>query len=136
MAGDDFQKGGDKKSEGLGLRTGIKKAKKEREDRISEAINLGAKEFIADFKLVESVLEEVEKGMSYATIVILDAKYYRHKVYERSGAVPNDKIEWSAIFDEIESLMENEGVEMDIDWSRGNTESGKQFVNAIHLYWD
>ena len=134
MAGEDFQKGGDKKSEGLGLRTGIKKAKKKREDRINGAINLGAKELITKFKLVESVIDQVDMGGNTVRIVLpSEYKIFTHDVYEGHGAVESDKIIWETIFGKMREMMENEGVKMVI---RRQTHGNQRFFHSINLKWD
>ena len=144
VGNNDFQKGGDKKSEGLGLRTGIEKAEKKREDRIKAAINSGAKELIAQFKLVESVLDQVDKGGHTVCVVLPtdtegNSGYSRRDAYVMHGAIESDKIRWLDIFSKMVKMMHDEGVTMKFEEVAFHTirpNFHKYCVRDITLSWD
>lgn len=116
MANDNFQKGGEKESEGLGLSAAISKTRQNREDRISTAIYSGAKEWIDDLDLFRIVLEVVNEGESISTVPFtkIDRKNPDKPWidWQHHGAIKSDNITTGQIYEKMCQMMDDEGVEI------------------------
>ena len=127
VGNDDFQKGAEKKSEGLGLNAGILKANQVREDRIKEEKIKFAKYLIDKMDIIRIVLDNVNRGRNSA-VVQFPPLWFDPRENEKGFFAPNrlladydkckteaidsDGITWSGVMEEIQKMMAAEGVGM------------------------
>ena len=105
------------------MSAGILKANQNREDRRNKAINSGAKEWIANLKLVETVLDKVDKGEYSAKVTFpSDSEYAKAKSsirYVQHGAIESDRVYVKQISGKVDQMMADEGVE--VEWQTGES---------------